>query len=180
MVGNTSSTANRDNRAFLKFDLSELSGKSVTQAVFRIYENTAPTDSTKGVSLYRVTSAWSASSVNYTSTTVDLAGKTAFYDPANLDLYTDIDVTAIVQGWVSDPSTDYGFSLRSDVEGSTRSAKYFEGLDGVTAPELLVTYAVAVPEPGPLALLASAALGGLGLMTFSRKQRTSLIWLQGV
>ena len=59
LVGNTStSVTSRDNRAFLKFDLSALSGKTITDAVFRIYENTAPNNSTKGVSLYKVTSDW--------------------------------------------------------------------------------------------------------------------------
>ena len=173
MVGNTSGTAIRNNRAFLKFDLSELNGKTVTQAVLRIYENTAPTDSTKGVSLFTVTDSDAAANVNYAHTVSALG--TAFYDPANFDLYTDIDVTAIVQGWVANPPTDFGFSLRSDVEGSTRSAKYFEGMYGVTVPELLVTYAVAVPEPGPLALLASAGLAGLGLTTFSRSKEPTLI-----
>jgi hypothetical protein len=161
-VGNTSSTANRDNRAFLKFDLSSLSGKTITSAVFRLYENNTPSDGTKGVSLYKVTSNW----VDYSSTTVDLASKMSFYDQANLDLYTDVDITSIVQGWLANPATNFGLSLRSDYEGSTLTAKYFEGLYGVTIPELLVTYAV--PEPAVAVLLGLAALAGLGLWTGRR------------
>jgi hypothetical protein len=162
-VGNTSSTVNRDNRAFLKFDLSSLSGKTITSAVFRLYENNTPSDGTKGVSLYKVTSNW----VDWSSTTVDPASKLSFYDPANLDLYTDVDITSIVQGWLSDPASNFGLSLRSDYEGSTQTAKYFEGLYGVTIPELLVTYAV--PEPGTLAMLGLALAAGVRLLNRRRR-----------
>ncbi len=157
IAGRTSSSSSSNRRSFLKFDVSGISG-DIQSAVLRVYENTKPSSASGGVSLYAVTSAWDPNTVTYTQSTA--ATGTEFYNPDYLDLYTDIDVTSIVQGWIDAPSSNFGFSLRSDAEGSGRSAKYFEGMYGVTAPQLIIT----VPEPGALSLLWSAALAGLGVL----------------
>ena len=57
---------------------------------------------------------------------------TGFYDPGNLDLYTDINITSWVQGWLSNSSTNYGLRL-CGTEDVTGTAKYFDGFYGVTA-----------------------------------------------
>ena len=106
------------------------------------------------MSVYAVTSSWTATSVSY-SQAVAFTG-TEFYNPDNLYLYTDVDITSLVQGWINNPSTDYGLSLRSDAESTNLSAKYFDGMYGVSLPQLIIT----VPEPGAFCLLASGLLTG--------------------
>ena len=83
---------------------------------------------------------------------------TGFYDPANLDLYTDIDITAWVQGWLNGSLPNDGLCL-CGAEGVAGTAKYFDGFYGVTGPELLIT----LPEPSVLALLAPGLLGRIGV-----------------
>jgi hypothetical protein len=98
---------------------------------------------------------------NQTLVTGTLSG---FYDPANLDWYTDVDITSWVQGWLGSPSTNYGLRL-SGTEGVTGTAKYFEGYYGVTGPQLIIT----APEPGALVMLAAALIGVLAYAWKKRK-----------
>ena len=136
VAGKTGSYTN--NRSFLKFDLSSTPNGPTGRAILRLYENTAPT-TTDGVSLYAVASSWNSGSVSYNQSVA--ATGTAFYDPNNLDWYTEIDITSLVSGWIDNPSMNYGVSLRSDAEGTSNSAKYFDGLYGVTLPQLIITAA---------------------------------------
>ncbi len=62
-----------------------------------------------------------------------------------------------MQGWLDAPSTNFGFSVRSNAESAAYSARYFEGMFGITAPQLIIT----VPESGAVALLSCAVLGSL-------------------
>jgi len=142
-AGRTGSGDGTNTRSFLKFDLTGVAGR-IQLATLRIYENSMPSLSTGGVSVYQVMSAWDSTSVSYDQA-IALAG-TAFYDPDNLAWYTDIDVTSIVQGWINDSAGNYGFSLRSDAEGTDSSAKSFSGMYAITAPQLIVT----IPEPSTL------------------------------
>jgi hypothetical protein len=152
------STLNR--RSFVKFDLSGLSdvSGSISNAVLRLYECSAPESGTGSVDLYKVTSPWTDADVSYDQSVG--ASISGWYDPANFNLYTDIDITQWVQGWLNDPSTNYGLSLRSTAESADGSAKLFDGLygiyNGVTGPQLVIT---TIPEPGTLVMLAAALLG---------------------
>ena len=163
VAGRTGAESSTNNRAFLKFALPRITGQ-ISSAVLRLYENTAPTDASGGVSLYTVNSTWTSGSVAYGQGVT--ATGTSFYDPANLDLYTDIDVTSIVQGWINNPSTNYGFSLRNDSEMTSDLAKYFDGLYGVTAPQLIIT----APEPSVLAMLASLSVVGVGVLAWRKRK----------
>ena len=109
MVGNTGSTS-ANNRSFLQFDLSGVVSTTIQSAILRIYENTPPTSTAGSVTLNRVTSAWTNSNVSYNQSVDTASPITGFYDPSNLDLYTDINITSWVQGWFSNPSTNYGLS----------------------------------------------------------------------
>lgn len=168
VAGKTSTSDSTLTRSFLKFDLSGVTG-NIQSAVLRLYENTAPSSTNGGVNVYQVTSDWDASSVQF-SQAVNSSG-IAFYDPDNLDLYTDIDVTSIVQGWVSGTSSNYGFSLQSDSESTSNSAKYFEGMFGVTTPQLIIS----VPEPGTCGLLFTSVLALAG---YAWRKRKSGRWLE--
>ena len=139
VVGNAGGV---DTRAFLKFDLSNVDDAPMVQAILRIYENAVP-DSASGnvlaVSHHLLLDRRRMWAYNQS---VDAGSPLlGFYDPANLDFYTDINVTSTVLGWLSDPATNFGFSLRG-TEGIAGTAKYFEGLYGTTVPQLVITYAV--------------------------------------
>lgn len=164
VVGNSGGV---NNRAFLKFDLTGVANHPVGRAVLRIYENA--TDSAAGtVTLYRVTSTWTDGTVNYDQPVgISTSG---FYDPANLDMYTDVDVTSMVRDWLSDPSTNFGLVLYG-TDGVYGTAKYFDGFYGTTGPQLVITY---IPEPSTMVLMGA---GLICLLAYARHKRQRLmIW----
>jgi hypothetical protein len=164
-AGRLSTTSSSRRRAFIKFDLDDIPHVKITNAVLRLYENMAPDSANGTVSLYKVLSSWTDSTVSF-SQSVSSSG-TSFYDAANLDFYTDVDITSIVQAWLDNPSTNFGLSLRGS-ESTSYSAKYFDGFYGITAPLLLIT----LPEPSSLMLVAVAGAVFLGLRWGTRTSRT--------
>ena len=98
---------------------------------------------------------------------------TGFYDPSNLGLYTDIDITSWVQGWLSNPSTNYGLCL-SGTEGVAGTAKYFDGFSGVTAPQLVVT----MPEPGDANLDGKVDVSDLAILAANYRKHVTGGWTQ--
>jgi hypothetical protein len=132
--------------------------------VLRLYESDLPASGTAGATLYKVTSSWGTTPTNLYNVGVG-SGASGWYDSTNLDLYTDIDITAWVQGWLADPSSNYGLSIRAASESAASNAKWWDGYYGVTGPQLLIT----IPEPGTIWLLASAALAGLGVLAYARR-----------
>ena len=160
-----SSGDSSNRRAFVKFDLSGLTDISspISKAVVRLYESATPDNGAGSVTLYKVTSAWTNTSVTYNQSVG--ASVSGWYDPANLDLYTDVDITAWVQGWLNSPSSNYGVSLESTAEWTAGSAKWWDGYYGVTAPQLLIT----TPEPGALVLLVTGLIGVLAYVLRTRK-----------
>lgn len=154
VIGCTTGGAN--NRAFTKFTMpTGVASSDVRKAVLRIYEIETPDGSGGGVTLQRVASSWTDTSVTY-GQSLTPGTITNFCDPSNLDWYTDVDVTSWVKGWLSSPSTNYGLCLY-DALNASGAAKYFDSYYGVTAPQLIMT----VPEPGGFALLIA------GLLAFS-------------
>jgi hypothetical protein len=164
MVGNVSSTGN-NSRTFLKFDLSGLT-QAVGSAVLQIYENATLTSSNGDIMVRRVTSAWTPANVTFNQSLTDDGAQSGFYDSANLDLYTDVDVTSIVRYWLDHPTENFGLCL-TGTESQVGTAKYLEGFYGVSTPQLVITY---VPEPASLGLLGPAAVAGLGIWAW-RKRR---------
>ncbi len=96
----------------LQFDLGNLpSGTTSTQiahATLRLYTNRA--DTAGLVSLQPLNGAWSEYGVNYQ--TLPATGSASQVFPVSqAGQYVAVDVTALVQGWISAPTTNFGLSL---------------------------------------------------------------------
>lgn len=79
-------------------------------------------------------------------------------------------LTADVQQWVDNPSSNFGWILIGDVANGQRTARIFgsrERSEG--SPQLTIAYTV-VPEPSALTLVG-AALGGLVITVSTRNKR---------
>ena len=172
MVGNTTSTS-ANSRSFLNFDLSGIVSTTIQSAVLRIYENTLPTSATGSVTLNRVTSAWTNANVSYNQSVDTASPITGLYDPSNLDLYTDINITSWVQGWLSNSSSNYGLRL-CGTEDVTGTAKYLDGFYGVTAPQLVVT----MPEPGDANLDGKVDVSDLAILAANYRKHVTGGWTQ--
>jgi hypothetical protein len=102
--------------ALLQFDLSTLpaglTSNQVARAILTVYVNRVNAGGL--VSLSPVTSAWSESAVTYANIPA-LGSPTASFTAANSSVYVTLDVTSLVQGWITTPGTNYGLALNSNV-----------------------------------------------------------------
>ena len=79
-------------------------------------------------------------------------------------------LVADVQSWLADPSSNFGLMLASDAENTPGSARRFASLEqpggGIPAPQLVVTYTLANPEPS----LPSLLMLGTGALALVRRR----------
>jgi Collagen triple helix repeat (20 copies) len=88
------------------------------------------------VSLSPVTSAWNESAVTY-ATIPTLGSVTNGFTAATAGQYVTLDVTSLVQGWITAPATNFGFALTSSVANLLLDSK--ENDETGHAPRLDVT-----------------------------------------
>ncbi|HZL26672.1 MAG TPA: DNRLRE domain-containing protein, partial [Acidobacteriaceae bacterium] len=102
------------NSAFLQFDLTSLpagvTASQVAHASLTVFVNRV--NSAGMVSLSPVTSAWSESTVT-AATAPSIGTATSAFTASMAGQYVTIDVTALVQGWVTTPASNFGFALTS-------------------------------------------------------------------
>jgi len=100
--------------ALIQFDLSSLpSGTTSSQigrATLKLYVNRVNTSAL--VSVLPVTSAWSESAVTY-ATIPSLGSAVTTFTPTTAGQYIVVDITSLVQSWVTTPSGNYGIALTS-------------------------------------------------------------------
>src|SRR5277367_4661284 len=96
--------------ALLQFDLSTLpagtTAAQVSRATLRLYCNRI--DAAGSVSVQPVGGAWGEYSVTF-ATLPSLGGAAQTVSVSQAGAYVVVDVTALVQGWLSAPSTNNGF-----------------------------------------------------------------------
>jgi len=104
--------------ALLQFDLNLLpagtTAAQVSRAVLRLYCNRV--DTAGQVSLKPVSGAWGEYSVTY-ATLPPLASALQSFQVNQARTYVTVDVTALVQGWITSPATNNGLALTADVAG---------------------------------------------------------------
>lgn len=102
------------NTAFLQFDLSTLpagtTSSQIARATLTVFVNRVNTAGS--VTLSPATSAWSESSVT-SSTAPSIGTTTGIFMASAAGQYVTLDVTALVQSWVTTPATNFGFALTS-------------------------------------------------------------------
>ena len=97
--------------AFLQFDLSNLpsgtTAAQISKAVLTLYVNRVTTSGS--VSLAPVNAAWGEYSITYA--TEPSSGASTTFQVNQADSYVTIDVTQLVQSWVTNPATNFGVEL---------------------------------------------------------------------
>lgn len=102
--------------ALLQFDLGVLpagtTASQVSRAVLRLYCNRV--DAAGQVSVHLVNGAWGEYSVTYaTLPALGSAAQVVQVDAAGV--YITVDVTSLVQGWITAPATNNGLALTADI-----------------------------------------------------------------
>jgi hypothetical protein len=154
--------------ALLQFDLSALpsgtTSSQVSRALLRLYCNRA--DATGQVSVQPVSGAWGEYSVTYA--TLPTLGSAAQVVPVNqAGAFVTVDVTALVQGWIADPTTNHGLALTAGTAAVQFDSKEND-LTGHAAllDVMLVSVGPAGPAgpaglAGPMGLPGPAGAAGL-------------------
>ena len=140
-------------RSVVKFDLAEVpAGATITSARLSLYAWDMTTGSgphsaqsgSNGCLIQRVTTDWDEETVTWnnqpSSTTQNQASIPASEAPGQD--YEDIDVTALVQDMVDDPTGSFGFLLRLETEEMFRRMNFLTSDAAVAErrPKLTVTY----------------------------------------
>lgn len=141
--------------ALVQFDLSTLpagtTASQVSRALLRLYCNRADTPGL--VSVQPVNGAWGEYSVTYA--TLPAPGSAVQVVQVNqAAAYVTVDVTALVQGWITNPATNNGLALTA----GTAAVQFDSKENDLTghAPELDVTLA----SQGPAGLAGPAGPAG--------------------
>jgi len=104
--------------ALIVFDISSVpsatTSSQISKATLWLYVNRI--SSSGGVSLKAVTSTWSELAVTY-NTIPTLGSAMVTFTPTVAQQFVAVDVTSVVQGWVTTPSSNYGIAL-STASGS--------------------------------------------------------------
>jgi hypothetical protein len=102
------------NNAFLQFDLTTLpigtTSSQVSRAILTVYVNRINTAG--AVTISPVTSAWNELTVTYAAQPA-IGAPFATFTPVNAGGYITIDVTSLVQGWITTPASNDGIALTS-------------------------------------------------------------------
>jgi hypothetical protein len=138
------------NTALLQFDLSTLpaglTSSQVAHATLTVFVNRVNTGGT--VSLSPVTSAWSESAVTY-ATIPTIGAPVDAFSAATAGQYVTLDVTSLVQGWVTAPATNFGLALTSTAANVLLDAKENDETGHAASLDVTITSMGATGAQGP-------------------------------
>ena len=147
-------------RAFLEYDLSSISGASVTLATFDLWVHPTygnPTNYSFGI--YRVTASWAENTVTWNSQPAYNASaydtKTVTGAAGSLTTWT---VTTLIQQWVTGTYSNYGLACcRINMSNQTPWPYFLSSDDTVagTRPRLTITYTSSGVAPTSLGRIKS-------------------------
>ncbi|MEV6109298.1 DNRLRE domain-containing protein [Streptomyces sp. NPDC051940] len=137
-------------RSYLKFDVSQFTGKHVIDAVMSLYNYYSSTCATTGAATQarRITSTWSSSSITWgaqpATTTADMATNTGHwgYNSSCPATWSNWSMRSMVQSWAGG-AANYGVQLRAATETDSTTWRRFRSANYTTAgyaPKLVVTY----------------------------------------
>jgi hypothetical protein len=125
------------NIAYLQFDLSALpagiTATQVSKATVQLYVNRV--NAAGSISYGPLSSAWSESAVTYATQPTGTFTNT--FTASSAGTYVTLDITTIVQGWLSNPSSNYGIEFGSSTANVLFDSK--ENDETGHAPRLDVT-----------------------------------------
>ena len=126
--------------SLLQFDLSVLpSGTTASQisnATLRLYVNRV--NAAGSVTVSPVTSSWTESAVTY-ATAPAIGSSFATFTASNPETFVSVDVTSLVQGWVTTPASNYGLALTSAAANVLLDAKENDETAHVAGLDITIT-----------------------------------------
>jgi Collagen triple helix repeat (20 copies) len=138
------------NTALLQFDLSTLpaglTSSQVAHATLTVFVNRV--NSGGAVNLAPVTSAWNESAVTY-ATIPAIGAPVNGFTAANAGQYITLDVTSLVQGWVTAPATNFGLALTSMAANLLLDSKENDETGHAASLDITVTSMGATGAQGP-------------------------------
>jgi hypothetical protein len=152
------------NIAFLQFDLTTLpiglTSSQIAHATLTVFVNRV--NGIGLVTLAPVTSAWTESSVT-SATAPSLGASAGMFTASTAGQYVTLDVTSLVQGWVTAPATNFGFALSSGTANLLLDSKENDETGHPASLDITITSEGATgPQgiPGPQG--AAGATGAAG------------------
>ncbi|HEX3374562.1 MAG TPA: DNRLRE domain-containing protein, partial [Edaphobacter sp.] len=149
------------NTALLQFDLSALpsgiTASQVSRATLTVFVNRVNTGG--AVSVSPVTSAWSESAVTYATAPTIGTAVNSFTAPA-AGQYVALDVTSLVQAWITTPANNNGFALTSSVANLLLDSKENDETGHAATLDITFTSMGVTGPQGPQGIQGVAGVPG--------------------
>jgi hypothetical protein len=146
------------NTALLQFDVntlpSGLTASQVSRATLTVFVNRV--NSGGAVSLSPVTSAWSESGVTY-ATIPTIGTPINSFTAATAGQYITLDVTSVVQSWITTPASNFGLALSAPVADVLLDSKENDETGHTAKLDVTITSTGATGPAG-----ATGAVGAIG------------------
>ncbi len=133
--------ANDDRRALYRYDIAASgipAGAMVASAVAKVF--VVSPDPSRPVSVHRVTADWTEGAVNWDNVTADSGSIASIASNSAAGQYVEINITALVQGWLSGSIANQGIMLKPSFFSNDKLSEYTSKEYGTVSqrPELVI------------------------------------------